>query len=77
MNVTHIETAGRVPIRNLIEKYKSSPLFNKNWTDTNWNLERTLGRVLGNLGIGVFVRAGVTTSLLNTSHRSFSVSRGF
>ncbi len=74
MNVSHIEESRQVPIRKLVEAYDSSPMLDENWTDTNWNLERTLGRVVGNLGIGVFVQLDVSPSLFNTSHRSLVVS---
>ena len=74
MNVSHIENAGQVPIKELIEKYGSSPMFKQNWTDKDWNLERTLARVHSDLGIGVFIQMDVSTSLFNTSHRSLGVS---
>ncbi|CAB4033057.1 neprilysin-1-like, partial [Paramuricea clavata] len=70
MNISHIEKAGQVPIGKLVENFGSSPMLQENWTQTNWNLERTLGRVMGNLGLGVLVALDVSTSLFNTSHRS-------
>jgi hypothetical protein len=75
MNISHIEKAGQVPIGKLVENFGSSPMLQENWTETNWNLERTLGRVMGNLGLGVLVALDVSASLFNTSHRSIGVSR--
>jgi hypothetical protein len=74
MNISHIEKAGQVPIGKLVENFGSSPMLQENWTETNWNLERTLGRVMGNLGLGVLVALDVSASLFNTSHRSIGVS---
>ena len=75
MNISHIEKAGQIPIGKLVENFGSSPMLQENWTETNWNLERTLGRVMGNLGLGVLVALDVSASLFNTSHRSLGVSR--
>jgi hypothetical protein len=74
MNVSHIENAGQVPIQNLISTYGSSPILDANWNDTTWNLEQTLGRVMGNLGVGVFLSLDIGPSLFNNSHHSLAVS---
>ena len=72
--MTHIEKAGLKPINDLIEKYGSSPLWDKNWNASDWNLERTLGRLMGGLGLGVFVAIDISPSLWDTSRLMIGVS---
>jgi hypothetical protein len=54
--------------------YGSSPLLDATWNDTNWNLEQTLGRVMGNLEVGVFLSLNIGFSYFNNSHNVLSVS---
>ncbi|XP_028394155.1 endothelin-converting enzyme homolog [Dendronephthya gigantea] len=76
VNLTHIEKAGLTPINDLIKKYGSSPLLDNNWNASDWNLERTLGRLMGELGLGVFVSLDITQSLWDRSRRMIGVGGG-
>ena len=74
MNTTQIENAGLGSMLKLIEDHGSCSFINKTWTDANWELERILGRVMGELGVGVFVSLDISTSLFNTSEKTIAVS---
>ena len=76
MNVSHIENAGQAPVRKLIHTYGSSPMLNASWNETNWNLEQTLGRVLGNLRIGVFLSLDISPSLFDNSYHILTIGSG-
>ncbi|XP_046850631.1 membrane metallo-endopeptidase-like 1 [Xenia sp. Carnegie-2017] len=70
MNVKYIENSGKVLIRNLLKTYISTPL------NANWTLEKILGRVLRDFGVGVLVSSDVTPLPYNTSVNKITVGGG-
>ena len=74
MNESEIEAAGTKAMLELIEKYGSWGITNKNWTGDSWTLEKILARVLVDLGTSAFVAADVTPSIFNTSQLVVGVS---
>ena len=74
MDEISIKNAGMKPILDVIEKYGSWNITNRNWTGDSWELERILGRVLADLKVPAFLALDVSPSFFNTSELFIAVS---
>ena len=67
MNDSAIETAGILPILDLIEKHGSWNITNRNWDGDSWVLEKILARVLVDIQVPAFLGLDIKQSFFNTS----------
>ena len=74
MNESEIEAAGTKAMLEVIEKYGSWGITNKNWTGDSWTLEKILARVLADLRVSPFINVRGTPSPLNSSQVVVQVS---
>ncbi|XP_028410352.1 endothelin-converting enzyme 1-like [Dendronephthya gigantea] len=77
MNESYISDAGMKPIFDVIEKYGSWNITNKDWSEDSWILEKTLARMAVDLSTFTFLKLDVARNILNTSKPfAIMVSRG-
>ncbi|XP_028410310.1 membrane metallo-endopeptidase-like 1 [Dendronephthya gigantea] len=66
-NENYISNAGMKPILDVIEKYGSWKITNKNWSEDSWILEKTLARMEVDLSTVTFIGAAVFPNIFDTT----------
>ncbi|CAB3988916.1 endothelin-converting enzyme homolog, partial [Paramuricea clavata] len=74
MDESSIQNDGIKPVLDVIEKYGSWNITNKNWNGDSWILEKILARVLVDLQTPAFLSFDIKSSYYNTSEIFITVS---
>ncbi|CAB3983458.1 endothelin-converting enzyme 2-like isoform X2, partial [Paramuricea clavata] len=76
MDESSIKNYGNKPVLDVIEKYGSWNITNKNWNGDSWILEKILARVLVDLKTPAFLALDIKPSFFNTSEIFVTISGG-